>query len=258
MRRHGRPAPAEWRRPLAQRKDEALAANAPVERWRVAFAIVAALAALPLLAIDNVSSHDDRASALRAADGSIGADGGFELLASRASAWGDAREARRRASVAEAIALGEQAAARQANAAAARVEADVARVTAQATSHEKASTSTQPARSGSARAAAPAPALPRFSGASSATPREPSRAQWARLRDCESDGDYRAVSAGGRFRGAYQFDQATWDSVVEDESPDLIGVDPASASPSDQDAVALALYRSRGAAPWPRCGYALR
>jgi resuscitation-promoting factor RpfB len=65
------------------------------------------------------------------------------------------------------------------------------------------------------------------------------------------------VSSGGRFRGAYQFNQATWDLVARQHFPHLVGVDPAAASPADQDSVALALYRERGASPWPRCGSAL-
>jgi muramidase (phage lysozyme) len=66
------------------------------------------------------------------------------------------------------------------------------------------------------------------------------------------------VSSGGRFRGAYQFDQPTWDLISRQSFPHLVGADPAAASPADQDAVALALYRIRGTSPWPRCGSALR
>ncbi len=71
--------------------------------------------------------------------------------------------------------------------------------------------------------------------------------QWAALRDCESGGNYRAVNATGKYRGAYQFDQHTWESVGG------IG-DPAKASPAEQDARARALFEERGAAPWPYCG----
>jgi hypothetical protein len=77
---------------------------------------------------------------------------------------------------------------------------------------------------------------------------------WAALRRCESGGDYGAVSANGTYRGAYQFSRSTWNSVAARSMPHLVGVDPAAASPADQDAMALALYRSSGANPWPHCG----
>ncbi len=77
---------------------------------------------------------------------------------------------------------------------------------------------------------------------------------WAALRRCESGGDYGAVSANGTYRGAYQFSRSTWNSVAARSNPRLVGVDPAAASPADQDAMALALYRSSGANPWPHCG----
>lgn len=70
---------------------------------------------------------------------------------------------------------------------------------------------------------------------------------WERLRNCESGGNYQAVSGSGRYRGAYQFDQRTWESVG--------GVgDPAAASPEEQDARAKMLYARRGRSPWPVCG----
>lgn len=77
---------------------------------------------------------------------------------------------------------------------------------------------------------------------------------WAALRRCESGGNYRAVSASGAYRGAYQFSRGTWNSVASRSYPHLVGVDPAAASPADQDAMALALYRSSGSSPWPHCG----
>jgi hypothetical protein len=70
---------------------------------------------------------------------------------------------------------------------------------------------------------------------------------WERLRNCESGGNYQAVSGSGRYRGAYQFDQRTWESVG--------GVgDPAAAPPEEQDARAKMLYARRGRSPWPVCG----
>lgn len=75
--------------------------------------------------------------------------------------------------------------------------------------------------------------------------------QWARLRHCESTGNYRAVSPSGKYRGAYQFDRQTWRSVGGTG-------DPAAASPAEQDHRAVRLYLERGASPWPRCGRHLR
>lgn len=64
------------------------------------------------------------------------------------------------------------------------------------------------------------------------------------IRHFESRGRYGAVSATGRFRGAYQFDLPTWRSVG--------GVgDPAEASVAEQDLRAALLLRRRGLQPWP-------
>ena len=64
-------------------------------------------------------------------------------------------------------------------------------------------------------------------------------------------GGYQAVSAGGTYRGAYQFDRSTWDSAARLAGrPDLVGVDPAAAAPGDQDLLALNLFHARGGAPW--------
>ncbi|NNE75287.1 MAG: hypothetical protein HKN26_16600 [Acidimicrobiales bacterium] len=83
---------------------------------------------------------------------------------------------------------------------------------------------------------------------------DPSPEQWAALRYCESQGNYQIVSASGRFRGAYQFLQSTWDSVASRYYPRLIGIDPAAAAPADQDRQAFALWRIDGRRPWPVCG----
>jgi len=85
-------------------------------------------------------------------------------------------------------------------------------------------------------------------------PPGPSPSQWEALRQCESNGNYAITSPSGKYRGAYQFDRSTWNSVAERYAPDLVGVDPAAASPADQDGMAFALYTERGASPWPRCG----
>jgi transglycosylase-like protein len=64
--------------------------------------------------------------------------------------------------------------------------------------------------------------------------------------ECESGGDPNAVSAGGTYRGKYQFDYGTWESVGGDG-------DPAAASESEQDYRAALLYSRSGSSPWPNC-----
>jgi soluble lytic murein transglycosylase-like protein len=64
---------------------------------------------------------------------------------------------------------------------------------------------------------------------------------------CESGGDPRAVSAGGTYRGLYQFDYGTWASVGGTG-------DPAAASPAEQTYRAALLYSRSGSSPWPVCG----
>ena len=78
-------------------------------------------------------------------------------------------------------------------------------------------------------------------------PGGPTPAQWAALRQCESGGNYQAVNPSGKYRGAYQFDLATWQTVGGSG-------DPAAASPAEQDHRAQLLYASRGRYPWPVCG----
>ncbi len=75
----------------------------------------------------------------------------------------------------------------------------------------------------------------------------PSAEAWAELRWCESRGDYTALNPSGKYRGAYQFDQATWKSVGGTG-------DPAAAPPDEQDRRARLLYERRGSSPWPFCG----
>ncbi len=67
----------------------------------------------------------------------------------------------------------------------------------------------------------------------------------AAIRACESGGDYGSVD--GAYRGAYQFDSQTWQSVGGSG-------DPAAASPAEQDARAGQLVSQRGSNPWPNCG----
>ena len=78
--------------------------------------------------------------------------------------------------------------------------------------------------------------------------------QLARLRDCESSSNYAAVSSNGRYRGAYQFTQSTWDGVARRHFAWLEGQDPATVEPWWQDSMARALWSESGARPWPHCG----
>jgi hypothetical protein len=76
----------------------------------------------------------------------------------------------------------------------------------------------------------------------------------ARLRACESGGNYAAVSSTGAYRGAYQFSRATWNGVAAANFPQYNGMDPAAAPPDVQDAFTRALYVQLGRSPWPVCG----
>lgn len=83
-------------------------------------------------------------------------------------------------------------------------------------------------------------------GTQTASVRAPAGGVLARIRACESGGNY-STNTGNGFYGAYQFDQQTWQSVG--------GSGLASnASPAEQDRLAAKLYAQRGAAPWPVCG----
>ena len=75
--------------------------------------------------------------------------------------------------------------------------------------------------------------------------------KWEALRSCESTDNYRAISPSGQYRGAYQFDLATWQTVGGTGDPVL-------APPLEQDARARELYARRGHQPWPVCGRHLR
>jgi hypothetical protein len=66
------------------------------------------------------------------------------------------------------------------------------------------------------------------------------------IAECESGGDPTAVSPSGRYRGKYQFSMSTWRGLGGEG-------DPASASESTQDRMALTLYRRAGRSPWPNC-----
>jgi hypothetical protein len=64
---------------------------------------------------------------------------------------------------------------------------------------------------------------------------------------CESGGNPEAVSTDGSYRGKYQFDYGTWESMGGSG-------DPAAAPESEQDYRAALLYASSGSSPWPVCG----
>ncbi len=89
----------------------------------------------------------------------------------------------------------------------------------------------------------PAPAAPAAAPASGGV-----SAALARIAQCESGGNPRAVSASGQYRGKYQFDLGTWQSLGGTG-------DPAAAPEAEQDRLAALLYAQRGPAPWPVCGY---
>jgi uncharacterized protein YabE (DUF348 family) len=69
---------------------------------------------------------------------------------------------------------------------------------------------------------------------------------WAALAKCESGGRPDAVSASGKYRGMYQFSQATWNGVGGSG-------DPAAASVEEQTMRAQMLYARSGAGQWG-CG----
>jgi hypothetical protein len=64
---------------------------------------------------------------------------------------------------------------------------------------------------------------------------------------CESGGNPEAVSSDGSYRGMFQFDQGTWESVGGHG-------DPAAAPAVEQEYRAALLYSESGSSPWPVCG----
>lgn len=69
----------------------------------------------------------------------------------------------------------------------------------------------------------------------------------ASIAACESGGDPTAVSPDGLYKGKYQFDDGTWESVGGSGSAN-------EATEAEQDMRAAMLYEQRGAQPWPVCG----
>jgi len=73
------------------------------------------------------------------------------------------------------------------------------------------------------------------------------RSKLSRIAQCESGGNPHAVGGGGSYRGLFQFDYGTWESVGGHG-------DPAQAPVEEQYRRAAILLRQRGTAPWPVCG----
>jgi LysM repeat protein len=73
---------------------------------------------------------------------------------------------------------------------------------------------------------------------------------WAKVANCESSGNPRAVNPAGYY-GLFQFDKQTWRSVGGSGNP-------INASAAEQLMRAKKLYAQRGASPWPVCGRFLR
>lgn len=80
-----------------------------------------------------------------------------------------------------------------------------------------------------------------------ALPNGVSMATLESIASCESGGDPTAVSSDGSYRGKYQFDFGTWESVGGSG-------DPAAAPEAEQDYRAALLYSQSGSSPWPICG----
>jgi peptidoglycan hydrolase-like protein with peptidoglycan-binding domain len=68
------------------------------------------------------------------------------------------------------------------------------------------------------------------------------------IAQCESGGDPTAVSKDGRYYGKYQFSKSTWKAQGGQ------GDNPAEAPESEQDRVAIKLYKASGTSSWPTCG----
>ena len=69
----------------------------------------------------------------------------------------------------------------------------------------------------------------------------------ASIAQCESGGNPAAVGGGGTYRGLFQFDLSTWQSVGGQG-------DPAAAPVAEQIKRAEILYARSGAGQWPVCG----
>lgn len=78
---------------------------------------------------------------------------------------------------------------------------------------------------------------------------------FACVRHHESRGEYGAVNSSSGAAGAYQFMPTTWNNAAREAGRgDLVGVNPAAASPADQDSIAHYVYSRQGARPWNGSG----
>jgi len=72
-----------------------------------------------------------------------------------------------------------------------------------------------------------------------------------RAHESDTAGGYGAVSSGGSYRGAYQFQQSTWDAAVAGAGyGEYAGVPADQVPPEVQDAAAAHLYSVSGNNPW--------
>ncbi|MFT5203929.1 MAG: hypothetical protein ACI9C1_003332 [Candidatus Aldehydirespiratoraceae bacterium] len=192
-------------------------------------------------------------------------------FSSRAEAWTSARDTLRADSLQQAVQIAEDVRQAAADQVAADETARVVELQRQAAAVAAATTTSPPttvapttAPPTTAPPTTPAPTTqpPTATVPGDSTPpattepsaESPTAAQWNVLRQCESSGNYSAVSADGRYRGSYQFSQATWDWVASLDDQSLVGVDPAAAAPTAQDAMAFSLWSRQGWRPWPLCG----
>ena len=250
-----------------------------LSRWRLGFAISLTIVAIPLwlqAGEPGASADVDRVDAPGDPDAR-----GYALLANRATAWNDLRTVVVDEQEQEALAAAAAAAAATSTtttlappttrlATTTRPPTTVAttkppttRPPTTVTTTRAPTTTRPPTTTAKPTTTAPAPTAPPTT-AVPAPPPGPPRAlpagttaeMWLQLRMCESGNNYRAISSGGVYRGAYQFTQGTWNSVAS-STPSLarlVGVDPATAAPVDQDSMGYTLYELRGKSPWPNCG----
>ena len=72
-----------------------------------------------------------------------------------------------------------------------------------------------------------------------------------RAHESDTSGGYGAVSSGGAYHGAYQFQQNTWDAAVAGAGyGEYAGVPADQVPPEVQDAAAAHLYSVSGNSPW--------
>ncbi len=221
------------------------------------FGLAAVISSLTLA--DAVSSDNHQSLPVAAADDvavpSAPSLPDVGVMALRSQSWHAARTQIREQASAEANLLAQEVAAREV--AVSDFLDDVASVMSALsdTDDPEPASVPEPARPAAA-SSAPAPPTTAAPATSTTAASPVAGDSWTRLRQCESSGNYQNVNGSGRYRGAYQFSQTTWDWVAGIRYPHLIGVDPAAASAGDQDAMAQALYELQGPGAWPSCGSA--